>query len=133
VEGAEELLKNLSGKYRLFLVSNGTACVQKGRLESARISPYFEKIFISEELGADKPDPRYFEACFRQMEPFDRNRCIIVGDSLTSDILGGMNAGITSCWFNLRGREAREDIVPDYQITHLDELPALLENLYGPC
>ena len=67
------------------------------------------------------------------MEPFDRDRCIIVGDSLTSDILGGMNAGITSCWFNLRGREAREDIVPDYQITHLDELPALLENLYGPC
>jgi len=133
VEGAEELLKKLSGKYRLFLVSNGTACVQKGRLESARISPYFEKIFISEELGADKPDPRYFEACFQQMKPFDRNRCIIVGDSLTSDILGGRSAGITSCWFNLRGREARGDIVPDYQITRLDELPALLENLYGPC
>ena len=67
------------------------------------------------------------------MEPFDRDRCIIVGDSLTSDILGGMNAGITSCWFNLRGRKAREDIVPDCQIARLDELPALLENLYGLC
>jgi 2-haloacid dehalogenase len=131
VEGAEELLKALSGKYRLFLVSNGTACVQKGRLESAGIVPYFEKIFISEEIGVNKPDPRFFEACFEKMEPFDRSRCMIVGDSLTSDILGGRNAGITTCWFNLRGREARGDLVPDWQISRLDELPGLLESLYG--
>ena len=131
VEGAEELLKRLSGKYRLFLVSNGTACVQKGRLESAGISPYFEEIFISQEIGADKPDPRYFEACFEKIRDFDRSRCIIVGDSLTSDILGGKNAGIATCWFNLRGREAREDIVPDYRIDRLEELPDLLESLYG--
>ena len=131
VEGAEELLKALSGKYRLFLVSNGTACVQKGRLESAGIVPYFEKIFISEEIGVNKPDPRFFEACFEKMEPFDRSRCMIVGDSLTSDILGGRNAGITTCWFNLRGREARGDVVPDWQISRLDELPGLLESLYG--
>ncbi|MGX8721165.1 MAG: YjjG family noncanonical pyrimidine nucleotidase, partial [Eubacteriales bacterium] len=131
VEGAEELLKALSGKYRLFLVSNGTACVQKGRLESAGIVPYFEKVFISEEIGINKPDPRFFEACFEKMEPFDRSRCIIVGDSLTSDILGGRNAGITTCWFNLRGREARGDVVPDWQISRLDELPGLLESLYG--
>ena len=131
VEGAEELLKALSGKYRLFLVSNGTACVQKGRLESAGIVPYFEKVFISEEIGVNKPDPRFFEACFEKMEPFDRSRCMIVGDSLTSDILGGRNAGITTCWFNLRGREARGDVAPDWQISRLDELPGLLESLYG--
>ncbi len=56
---------------------------------------------------------------------------MIVGDSLTSDILGGRNAGITTCWFNLRGREARGDVVPDWQISRLDELPGLLESLYG--
>ena len=131
VDGAEELLKQLSGKYRLFLVSNGPACVQKGRLESAGIAPYFEQIFISEELGVNKPDPRYFEACFARIDHFDRSRCIIVGDSLTSDILGGKNAGIATCWFNLRDREAREDIIPDWRIDRLDELPALLETLYG--
>ena len=131
VEGAEELLRQLSGKYRLFLVSNGTACVQKGRLASAGIEPYFEDIFISQELGADKPDRRFFEACFARIPAFDPERCIIVGDSLTSDILGGRNAGITSCWFNLRKREARDDIRPDYQIDRLDELPDLLGRLYG--
>ena len=131
MDGAEEMLKQLSGKYRLFLVSNGTACVQKGRLESAGIAPYFEQIFISEELGVNKPDPRYFEACFERIDHFDRSRCIIVGDSLTSDILGGKNAGIATCWFNLRDREAREDIIPDWRIDRLDELPALLETLYG--
>ena len=132
VDGAEDLLTRLSGKYRLFLVSNGTARVQQGRLESAGIAPFFEEIFISQEIGADKPDPRYFEACFERIHGFDSSRCIIIGDSLTSDILGGKNAGITTCWFNLRGREAREDIVPDYRIDRLDELPALLDKLYGP-
>ena len=131
VEGAEDLLKALSGKCRLFLVSNGTASVQQGRLASAGISGYFEQIFISQEIGANKLEREYFERCFARIPDFDRGRCIIVGDSLTSDIRGGINAGISTCWFNLRKRKLRDGIVPDYRIADLSELPALLKALYG--
>lgn len=130
VEGAEQMLKDLCGKARLFLVSNGTAVVQEGRLTSAGIAPYFEKIFISEEIGVNKPEKEYFERCFRTILRFDRRRCIIVGDSLTSDIRGGINAGILTCWFNLRQDPEREDIVPDYRIDSLSELPGLVESLF---
>ena len=131
VEGAEALLKTLQGRCRLFLVSNGTAVVQQGRLASAGISEYFEQIFISQELGVNKPEREYFERCFAGIPGFDRERCIIVGDSLTSDIRGGINAGIATCWFNLRNRAPRPDIVPDYRIESLSELPGLLTELYG--
>ena len=131
VDGAEELLDALYGKYRLFLVSNGTACVQQGRLASAGIASYFEKIFISEKLGANKPDKAFFDRCFAQIPGFDRERCILVGDSLTSDIRGGINAGVRTCWFNLRGNPEREDIVPDYRIDSLAELPELLERIFS--
>ena len=130
VDGAEELLKTLYGKYRLFLVSNGTDCVQQGRLASAGISGYFEKIFVSEKLGANKPEKAFFDRCFGQIPGFDRERCILVGDSLTSDIRGGINAGVKTCWFNLRGNAARADIVPDYCIDRLSELPGLLEQIF---
>ena len=131
VEGAEELLETLSPVCRLFLVSNGTAVVQQGRLKSAGISGCFERIFISQELGANKPEKEFFERCFAQIPGFDRQRAIIVGDSLTSDIRGGINAGITTCWFNLRQKKPRADIVPDYRIDALSELPPLLTRLYG--
>ncbi len=130
IEGAEELLQKLQEKYRLFLVSNGTAVVQQGRLESAGIAPLFEKIFISEEIGANKPDRLYFTRCFAQIPDFDRSRCVIVGDSLTSDIRGGINAGIRTCWFRREGKEPRPDIVPDYEFGDLGELPALLEKIF---
>ena len=130
LEGAEQMLKDLYGKVRLFLVSNGTAVVQEGRLASAGIAPYFENIFISEEIGVNKPEKEYFERCFRTIPQFDRRRCIIVGDSLTSDIQGGINAGILTCWFNLRQSPEREDIVPDYRVDSLSELPGLVESVF---
>ena len=79
----------------------------------------------------NKPEREYFERCFRQIPDFDRNRCVIVGDSLTSDIRGGINAGIHTCWFNLRNNPQREGITPEIQIHTLSELPAALENLFS--
>ena len=130
IEGAEDLLKSLQGKYRMFLISNGTATVQEGRLSSAGISHFFERIFISEKLGANKPDKAFFERCFAQIPEFDREHCLVVGDSLTSDIRGGINAGVKTCWFNLRQNPYRKDIVPDYQIKQLSDLPVLLEKVF---
>ena len=128
--GAEEMLKRLSGKCRLFICSNGTQRVQDGRITSAGIAPYFERIFISEHMGSDKPSPRYFARCFAQIPDFDRGRTIILGDSLTSDIRGGKNAGILSCWYNPAGKDNPGEIRPDYEIRALGEFEGLLRRIF---
>ena len=127
--GAEEAVDRLSKKYRLFLASNGTASVQKGRMTSANLYRFFEKVFVSQEIGHNKPSHAYFDACFAQIPGFDKRKAIIVGDSLTSDIRGGNNAGIATCWVNPKGLPRREDIHVDYEIKALDELESLLEGL----
>ena len=127
--GAEALLETLSGRYDLYIVSNGTGTVQDGRIASAGIARYFRDIFISERIGFDKPRREFFDACFARIPDFDRSRAIIVGDSLTSDIRGGINAGILTCWYNPRGKQRREDIVPDLEISDLMQLPPLLESI----
>ncbi len=127
--GAEDALAELSQKYRLFLVSNGTASVQKGRLDSAGIRKYFENIFISQDVGADKPNPLYFQRVFAQIPDFHRERALIVGDSLTSDILGGNNAGIATCWINPHHAPANPRIPANYELERLAQLSALLESL----
>ncbi len=124
--GAEEALIALSRHYRLFLVSNGTAIVQKGRLDSSGIRKYFEKIFVSQEIGANKPSLDYFNPVFAQIPDFEKSRAIIVGDSLGSDIQGGINAGIATCWVNPHHTPANPRIPADYEIEALSQLPALL-------
>ena len=127
--GAEEAVDRLHKKYRLFLASNGTASVQQGRMTSANLYRFFEKVFVSQQIGHNKPDKAYFDACFAQIPGFDPKKAIIVGDSLTSDILGGQNAGIATCWVNPLGKPGREGIRVDYQIKALSELEALLEEI----
>lgn len=127
--GAEEAVEYLSGRYRLFLASNGTAVVQKGRMTSANLYRFFEKVFVSQEIGHNKPSKAYFEGCFAQIEGFDKAKAIIVGDSLSSDILGGNNAGIATCWVNPTHEPRKEGIQVDYEIEALSQLPSLLEGL----
>ena len=112
--------------YRLYIVTNGTASVQKGRVESAGLRNYVRDIFVSEALGYNKPDRRYFELCFAQIPDFHRENAIIVGDSLSSDIQGGINAGLTTVWLNTEGAVNDTGISPDYEISTLSELKKLL-------
>lgn len=126
--GAEEAVASLSKKYRLFLASNGTASVQKGRLTSANLYRYFEKVFISQELGYNKPSKAYFDACFARIPGFDPEKAVMVGDSLTSDILGGKNAGIATVWVNPE-HKPWGGICPDYEIEALHQLEELLQTL----
>lgn len=126
VEGAVELLEYLAPKYDLYIASNGVADTQNTRLESAQIGKYFKDIFISETTGHHKPEKEYFDYCFARMENFDPETTLMVGDSLTSDIRGGLNAGIKTCWFNPKGKAGRADIVPHYEIRSLQELKELL-------
>ena len=127
--GAEEAVARLSRKYKLYLTSNGTASVQKGRMTSANLYRFFENVFVSQEIGVNKPAVEYFEKCFAQIPGFDKTKAIIVGDSLTSDILGGQNAGIATCWVNPHHKQGRPDIRVDYEIEDLSQLEDLLENL----
>ncbi len=128
MDGAEELLETLFGTYQLYIVTNGTLSVQKGRLKSSGIRKYFEDIFISEEVGYNKPSIEYFDCCFSKIPNFSKDTTVIIGDSLTSDIQGGINAKIRTIWFN-PNHEAAEEIHPDYEFDSLRQLPDLLAAL----
>ena len=127
--GAEDALRSLSQKYRLYLASNGNADTQRSRIALADIEKYFEGIFISGEVGVNKPDKGFFDHCFANMEGFTKDKTLIVGDSLTSDILGGKHAGIATCWVNPGHKTAPPELQPDYQIESLTQLEALLETI----
>lgn len=127
--GAEEALERLSQKYKLYMVTNGTAHVQRPKLKASGAGKYFQDIFISQDMGADKPAVDYFERCFARIPDFDVSRAMIVGDSLSSDIRGGINVGMRTCWVNPTHKKGREDIPADYEIEYLSQLEALLDAL----
>ena len=97
-------------------------------MTSANLYRFFEKVFVSQEIGYNKPSKAYFDGCFAQIPDFDPGKAMIVGDSLSSDILGGKNAGIATCWVNPDHKSA-EQIRPDYEIEALHQLEKLLESL----
>ena len=127
--GAQEAVQTLQKGYRLFLASNGTATVQHSRLTSAGLYPYFEKVFVSQELGYNKPAKAFFDACAAQIPGYAPEKALMVGDSLSSDILGGINAGLPTCWVNPQHKAHPAEITPDYQIETLSQLPELLQKI----
>ena len=127
--GAEEAVKALAKKYKLYLASNGAGRVQESRIASAKLAPLFKDIFISEEMGANKPDKAYFDACFARINGFDPAKAMIVGDSLSSDIRGGKNAGIYTCWVNPKGKTAPPESKPDFEIKSITELEEILKTV----
>ncbi len=128
--GGEELLLEFEKckKYDLYMATNGIPEVQKPRIAASGVGKYFKKIFISEEVGFAKPSKDFFDACFRDIEGFDKAQTIIVGDSLSSDIQGGINAGILTCHFNPKNRPYT-NIKPDYTIKELSELIPMLDSI----
>lgn len=127
--GAEEAVQALSRKYDLYMVTNGTSKVQHRRIASSGVSKYFRDIFISQEMGADKPDMVFFQNAFARIPDFDPQAAMIVGDSISSDIRGGKNAGIATCWINPLGKQPPDHTVPDHQIGSITQLEQLLESL----
>lgn len=118
-----ELLDALRGRCRLFAVTNGVVTTQLPRLEQSGLNACFEQVFISEAMGCKKPEPEFFDKCFAAMGPVDKSRCLLLGDSLTSDMQGGRNAGIATC---LLGKPT-DDPRCDYVIQDLLELLPLLD------
>ena len=130
MEGAEEMLSLLAEKYRLYVVTNGVERTQRNRLRMSGIDRFMLELFISESVGWQKPQKEFFDFCFARIPEKDRSRMLIVGDSLTSDIQGGFNAGIDTCWFNPKGKSRPEGYVregfSDWEIRSLYELRELL-------
>lgn len=129
LDGAKELLSSLYGRYRLFVASNGIAKVQRKRILGSDIEKYFENIFISEELGSEKPSALFFDKAFKTIKGFRKEHAIILGDSLSSDIKGGIAAGIKTCLFNPQRKRNESDIRPTFEIRRLSEFETLLANI----
>ena len=127
--GAEEVLSRLHRSYDLYIASNGTSWIQWRRIKDAGLEKWFEDIFISEEIGANKPDPRFFDITFSRIEGLRREETIIIGDSLTSDIKGGINAGIHTCLFAPGELPVRPGIEPEYTVRSLSEIPEILKKI----
>ena len=119
-----ELLEALHGKYKVFIVTNGDAFAQRSRIERSGLAHLFDGVFISEELGCSKPEKGFYDKVFEIVGQEYRACSLMVGDSLTSDMQGGRNAGIPTC---LYGRREKADARCDYVIEDLLELLPLLE------
>ncbi len=126
--GAFELLENLSKKYRLYLITNGLKTTQSSRLSRSGILPFLSGVFISEEVGYEKPDRKYFEKVKEAIPGFKEEEAVIIGDSLTSDILGGNNAGIKTVWFNPKGKPNNTKAEPYWTIKKLEDIYRFLES-----
>ncbi len=125
---ADEILSHLHGRVKMAIVTNGLPEVQRPRLEIAKLTHLFDVIQVAGEVGVAKPDRSYFDLLFEQMGKPDKQGVIIVGDSTTSDIKGGSDYGIDTCWFNPAGLENRAGVMPTYEIRHLSELHQILED-----
>lgn len=125
-DNAFELCSRLRGKVRQYAVTNGVSCTQRNKIHLSGLDQIFEDIFISEEIGCPKPKLEFFEKCFEKIPDFQREKTIIVGDSLSSDMKGGNNAGISCCWYNPEGKENNTNLKIDYEIRNLWEVEDIL-------
>lgn len=120
--GAEELLAELNGHFQLLLITNGITNVQRPRLAGSTIKDTFSQVIISGEVGFAKPDPQIFDAAFAAMGYPPKKHCLIIGDSLSSDIRGGLNYGIDTCWYNPNSQSAEPSLLPTYEINQLGQI-----------
>ena len=128
--GAEELCRALAPRCTLAIVTNGVARAQRGRFERSPLAGLISHLFISEELGAAKPDPAFFDAVLRALGGPDRGRVLMVGDNLATDVRGGLEAGLPTVWYNPRGLPNPTPWVPAWTVESYPQLEALI--LGGP-
>ena len=110
--------------YKLYIATNGYPEFQYARIKAARLMNLFDGIFISEEIDRRKPSPSYFKYLFERIPESNHSKYLMIGDAQTTDILGGINAGIDTCWYNPRGKKGR--YVPTYEIKFFEELEKIL-------
>jgi len=128
ISGALEICEYLSQKYDLYIITNGVSQTQYTRLHDSGLDQYFRDVFVSEDAGSQKPQKEYFDYCLARIREKDLNRMLVIGDSLTSDIQGGINAGIATCWVNITDAHLAGATLtrPDFEIYSLPELRKFL-------
>ena len=126
MEGAMDLILQLRERYKIAVVTNGLTLVQRERLKRSSFLPHLDGVFISQEMGVQKPSAAYFDYVLRELNGADRTKCLMIGDSLSADILGGINAGIDTCWLRPAGAAPRADVSPTYTVDTYAELLGLL-------
>ena len=125
-DGVIELLDSLKGKFKMSIVTNGLKEVQRPRLKKLEMMHYFDSIIVSDEIGFKKPQGEFFEYVMKTIpNPPNKSEILIIGDSLNSDIRGGRDFGIKTCW-NSFAKENKSDVIPDYVINNVLELKELL-------
>ncbi len=125
IDSAIQVLEYLKAKnYKLYATTNGVALTQYRRIKESGLQPYFDKIFISEETGFQKPAKEYFDFVIKNIPENDKEKILIVGDSQSSDILGGVNSGIDTCWYNPKKEIAK--YYSKFEITDLLQLKTIL-------
>lgn len=127
IDEADRLIADLRGRVRQYAVTNGTKRAQDRKLKLSGLDRLFDGIFISDEIGAEKPSAAFFDHVFTHIEPCKKDEILIVGDSLSSDIRGGNVAGIRTCWYNPQGLPMPTDLRVDYEIKNLGEVLKILE------
>lgn len=127
MDGAKELVALLKERgYRQYVVTNGVNTTQASKMKLSGLDRIMDGVFVSELMGYPKPRKEFFDACFAVLPDVGRKDCILVGDSLTSDMKGAENAGIASCWFNPEGKAKDVEVRTDYEIRRLEELVSIL-------
>ena len=124
--GARKLCQILAADHDLYIVTNGVSATQYSRLAATGLDQIVKDIFVSEDLGSQKPQKAYFDQVFARIPGFSRDSALIIGDSLTSDIAGGIASGIDSCWYNPRGLPGNPAFAATYEITALEDLLSIL-------
>lgn len=127
MDGAAEICRTLKAMgVRQYAVTNGAPFVQRNKIMLSGLNDFFDALFISEELGCVKPNKEFFAEAVKQIPDYCAERTLIIGDSLTSDMRGGMNAGIDRCWYNPKHARCTVDFPIQYEITHLGEAEAVV-------
>ena len=127
MDEAIEVLQALHGKSRFAIVTNGLQAVQRSRLAHSAIKDYISELIISEEVGSAKPHAAFFETASARTGNPPKRDILIIGDSLTSDMQGGVDYGIDTCWFNPKSEPRPEHLPITYEIKHLRELLEIVE------
>lgn len=126
---AKEVLQKLGKNYKQYAVTNGSKVAQTGKLRNSGLDKIFDGVFISEDLGYDKPSKEFFDIVFESIGSKNKDEYILIGDSLTSDMLGANNAGIKNIWYNPKDLDNKANVKVDYKINNLKEVIEILENI----
>ena len=126
-DNAFELVQKYKGQIKQYAVTNGTKVAQDRKLKNSKLDTLFDGVFISDVLGVEKPNKAFFDKVFEAIGTYEKGEVIIIGDSLTSDIKGGNNAGILTCWYNPKKLEHTKDVNVDFDITNLWKIEQILQ------